>query len=191
MGAVDAHGELAATARLVKPNSAGLPLFGHCTLFPRVTTLTEAGNTVLEVSRVSISRHYARRKDDGPLPGGAAATDGLPSIPPARERRLRRAEPFLTLLKAIVYGAKLAGATHLIGATDAPLHRWLIHYGFPYHVAGPEVDYYGLVAPHIMSLAELDDVILGRQFEALDGFPVGMDRALWPEMNEHDGQLTA
>ena len=181
VGAVDADGELAATARMVMPNSAGLPLFHHCTLFPDVTTLDEVGNIVVEVSRVSISRHYARRREDPPYRAAAGCGRRLLSqrSPPA-ERRNARAEPFLTLLKAIIYAVKRAGATHLIGATDAALHRWLVHYGLPYRLAGPEVDYYGRVAPYIMSLAELDQVILGRQFAALDGFPVGLEPALWP-----------
>jgi hypothetical protein len=106
-----------------------------------------------------------------------------------RKRRQHLAEPFLTLLKAVIYGAKRAGATHLIGATDAALHRWLLHYGFPYRQAGPEADYYGRIAPHIMSLAEFDQVVRGGQFEVLDDFPVGTDPAQWPKVADHDEDL--
>jgi N-acyl-L-homoserine lactone synthetase len=156
VGAFDVAGELAATARIVKPNGRGFPMFRHCALFPDVRTLSQPGTVPVEVSRVSISRGYVRR-----------------------ERR-RRTEPFLTLLNAVIRAAKRAGATHLIGATDAALHRWLVHYGFPYRFAGPEVDYYGLVAPCIMSLQELDEIILSGQYASLDGFPVGWDPSLWP-----------
>jgi hypothetical protein len=83
-----------------------------------------------------------------------------------------------------MYAAKRVRATHLIGATDAALHRWLVHYGFPYRLAGPEVDYYGPVAPYIMSLVELDQVILGGKFAALDQFPVGLDPERWPRADE-------
>jgi hypothetical protein len=31
-----------------------------------------------------------------------------------------------------------------------------------------------------MSLQELDEVVVSRQFPALDGFPVGWDPRLWP-----------
>jgi N-acyl-L-homoserine lactone synthetase len=156
VGAVDASGELAGTARLIKANPAGFPMFRYCEFFPEVRTLSQPETVAVEVSRVSISRHYVRR-----------------------ERR-RRSEPFLTLVKAIMQGAKRAGATHLIGATDAAFHRWLVHYGLPYRKAGPEVDYYGPVAPCIMSLHELDEVILGGRYASLDGFPVGWDPSLWP-----------
>lgn len=157
VGAVDSCGELVGTARLIKPNPRGFPMFRHCAFFPEMRTLSQPGTVPVEVSRVSISRHLAR----------------------PRERR-RRAEPFLTLVKSIMQGAKRAGATHLIGATDAAFHRWLVHYGLPYRVAGPEVDYYGPVAPCIMSLHELDEVILGGRYASLDGFPVGWDPSLWP-----------
>jgi N-acyl amino acid synthase of PEP-CTERM/exosortase system len=174
VGAVDAGGTLAGTARLVLPNGAGLPLFHHCTLFPDETTLDDAGNLVVEVSRVSISRHYTRRRDDPPF-GQPQAVEPDPGaqVEATAERRRRRSEPFRTLLQAIIHGARSVGATHLLGATDAALHRWLVHFGFPYRLAGPEVDYYGLVAPHIMSMSEFDDVVRSGRYPVLDGFPVG------------------
>jgi len=180
VGAVDSRGDLAGTARVIRPNSRGLPMFDHCTLFPHVRTLEEAGTVAVEVSRVAISRHYVRRRDDPPAHEPTVpAPSTIAATGPRRERRRRGAEPFLTLVKAIMQGAKRAGATHLMGATDAAFHRWLVHYGFPYRVAGPEVDYYGVVAPCIMSLLELDQVILSGRFAALEGFPVGMDPSLW------------
>jgi N-acyl-L-homoserine lactone synthetase len=156
VGAVDALGDLAGTARLIMANPRGYPMFRYCAFSAEVRALNEPGTVAVEVSRVSISRHYARRQ------------------------QRRRSEPFLTLLNAVIRGAKRAGATHLIGATDAALHRWLLHYGFPYRSAGPPVDYCGLVAPCIMSLHELDEVILGGRYASLDGFPVGWDPSLWP-----------
>jgi N-acyl amino acid synthase of PEP-CTERM/exosortase system len=168
VGAVDGEGQLAATARLVTPNGGPLPLFQYCTLFPSVDTLDDTSNAFVEVSRVSISRAYDRHRFED-----VSATD----------RRLRYAEPFLTLLKAVIYGARQAGATHLIGATDAALHRRLVRFGFPYRVAGPTVDYYGPVAPHIMSLADLDEAILGGQYPALIDFPIGGESAPWPKLD--------
>ena len=100
----------------------------------------------VEVSRVAISRHYARGQ---------------------RGASRNRFEPFLTLVKAMVQGARLAGATHMMGATDAALHRWLVHFGLPYRISGPTVDYYGPVAPCVMSLQELDEVIVGGRFPSL------------------------
>jgi N-acyl-L-homoserine lactone synthetase len=152
LGVIDARGDLAGTARLVTGNPLGFPMFQHCALFPDVHTLREPHVVAVEVSRVAISRSYARL----------------------------RFEPFLSLVKAMVQGARRAGATHLMGATDAALHRWLTHFGLPYRVSGPSVDYYGPVAPCIMSLAELDGIILEGRYPALEGIGVGWDPRLWP-----------
>ena len=153
VGVIDSHGELAATARVIRPSSAGLPMFRYCALGPEVRTFQAAGTTAVEISRVSISRDYVRQR--------------------------RRTEPFLTLMKAVVRGAKAAGATHLVGATDAALHRWLLHFGFPYRVSGPTVDYYGPVAPCVMSLQELDQVIIGGHYPWLGDIPVGCAGTPW------------
>ncbi len=185
VGAVDALGVLAGTARVIPPNRRGLPVFRYCTLFPHVRTLEDPGHVAVEISRVSISRHYASRGEDASA--GVQPTDAAAASARASQRRRRRTEPFMTLMKAVVQGAKLAGATHLIGATDAALHRWLVHYGFPYRVSGPGVDYYGLVAPCIMSLSELDQVILEGKFRSLEGFPLGWNPALWPDYHGDTG----
>jgi N-acyl amino acid synthase of PEP-CTERM/exosortase system len=184
VGVVDGDGGLVATARLVQSTRHDLPLFRYCTLFPSERTLDNPANTVVEVSRVSISRAYARHRE-GPVLAGLAGVNA--AVPAGLDRRLRGAEPFLTLLKAVIYGAKGAGATHLIGATDAALHRRLVRFGFPYRLAGPSVDYYGPVAPHIMSLAELDQVVIGGHYPALNGFPVGPVAGPWRRPDERAG----
>src|SRR6185295_11586682 len=113
----------------------------HCAFFPEAQMLDTPQIVPVEVSRVAISRNYVRTR--------------------------QRTEPFLTLVRAMVQGARFAGATHLIGATDPALHRWLVHFGLPYRVSGPAVDYYGQVSPCIMSLRELDDIVMGGQYPAL------------------------
>jgi N-acyl amino acid synthase of PEP-CTERM/exosortase system len=190
VGVVDPDGELAGTARVVPAGPLGLPLFSHCTIFPHVSTLDDVGNLVVEVSRVSVSRHYSRRRDDPPFNAGVGDVENaVEAAVRSRQRRQHRAEPFITLLRAIVCAAKRLGATHLIGATDVALHRWLVHYGFPYRLAGPEVDYYGFIAPYIMSFADLDEVILSRQFAALDNFPIGANPRLWPLQDRYDDSM--
>jgi N-acyl-L-homoserine lactone synthetase len=159
VGVIDSFGDLAGTARIIKPNPHGFPMFQHCALFPELHTFDRPGTVPVEVSRVAISREYTRRR--------------------------RRTEPFMTLMTAVFLAAKQEGATHVIGATDAALHRWLTHLGFPYRVSGPAVDYYGLVAPCVISLRELDDVILSGRYPALEGIPVGPAPFLWPGQTAH------
>jgi N-acyl-L-homoserine lactone synthetase len=143
LGVIDSAGEMVGTARLIKRNPLGFPMFRYCAFFPGVQMLDAPHVIPVEVSRLAISRHSARGH--------------------------RRTEPFLTLVKAMVQGARLAGATHLMGANEASLHRKLAHFGFPYRLCGPTANYYGPVAPHVMSLHELDEVIGGGEFPALMG----------------------
>ena len=152
VGAVDAQGELAATARGIRANPRGFPMLRHCAFYPEVQTFDSPQLVLVEASRVSISRNYQRR----------------------------RGSPLIPLVKAVMQAAKRLGATHLIGANEAAFHRWLVHYGLPYRIAGPVVDYYGPVVPCVMSLHELDEVVIGGRFPALDGFPIGWDPERWP-----------
>src|SRR3954452_7371808 len=62
VGVVDSEGKLAGTARLIKSSSLGLPLLQYCTLAAADREiLNDPRNRVVEVSRLSISRHYTRR----------------------------------------------------------------------------------------------------------------------------------
>ena len=177
VGVLDADDELIGTARIVKPNSAGLPFLLHCSLFPLETTFAQPGNTVVEISRVCINRRYTRRRADvfSDAPDPPASDD---HAMPAYDRRRERDDVFVTLVKALYHATKRMGATHWIIAIEKSLRRRIARYGLPFQLAGPEGDYYGCVAPYIMSLAELDRVIHGRQFASLDSFPIGLERVV-------------
>ena len=186
VGVVDAEGELAGTARIVKHSSVGLPLFRHCTLFPHETRLDDVANTVVEISRVCISRPYARRRADVCVDGPEVEPEEPPILP--HERRHRDAV-FIALIKATYQASKRLGATHWIVAMEKPLLRRTARLGVPFRVAGPEVDYYGLVAPYIMNLAEFDQMILGGRIAMLGDFLHGLEPEFWPTLDEHDAPL--
>jgi N-acyl amino acid synthase of PEP-CTERM/exosortase system len=185
VGVLDAEGELAGTARMVMPNGAGLPLLRHCTLFSHATPLDEVGTTVAEISRVCISRRYTRRRADVCF-GASEATGGNDEPTPVFERRHDRNDVFSTLVEATYHATKRLGVTHWIAAMEDALRRRTARLGLPFQVAGPEVDYYGLVTPYILSIAEFDRVIRGRRFAALNDFPLGLEPELRPRPDEHD-----
>jgi len=165
VGVLDAWGELAATARVVKPTAEGpgLPLFRHCRIFADETELIDPNNHVVEISRLSMSRRYQRHPVD--------------SVP---ERRDVRRHAFLTLLKGIYQATKRIGATHWLAATARSLQRLVAQYGFPFRLIGPQADYGGPVAPYLMNLAQFDEVILSARIPALDHFPIGLEPELQP-----------
>lgn len=121
-----------------------------------------------------INRQYTRRRGDVFSDAPEAAESDEHAFP-AHDRRQERDDVFATLVKSIYHATKRMGATHWIIAIEKSLRRRIAHYGLPFQLAGPEVDYYGLVAPYIMSLADLDEVIHGGRFTSLDDFPIGLE----------------
>jgi N-acyl amino acid synthase of PEP-CTERM/exosortase system len=175
VGAVDAEGELAGTARVVRASDIGLPLFRHCTTFPHESQFHGANPRLVEVGRLAVSRAYTRQHQ---------------TTRAAVARRRDREDVFVTVLKALYQATKRIGATHWLAATEKPLQRMLARHGFPFRLIGPENDYFGLVAPYQLDLREFDDVILSRRFPELDGFMAGLDRELVPS-RDGDGQQIA
>lgn len=187
VGVVDADGELAATARLIKSSPAGWPLFQHCTVFPEHEALIkDAANTVVEVSRVSISRRYTGRRHDGFFGISDILTLDHVANPTGPERRLGRSNAFATLANATYQAAKRLGATHWIAATEKSLQRLVVQFGLPFRPAGPETNYYGVVTPYVMSMAEFDHVILSGQIAGIDNFLVGLE----PEFTPRETKLS-
>jgi N-acyl amino acid synthase of PEP-CTERM/exosortase system len=184
VGAVDTHGKLAGTARVVKVSDAGLPLLRHCTIFPEEAELLGSRNRVVEVSRMSVSRSYSRRRDDGfygvPEPSAAVLTPG----DRGRERRHARGLVFLTVLKAVYQTTKRMETTHWLAGIEKSLHRILAQYGFPFRLVGPDSHYFGVVAPYAMNLKKFDNVILSRRFPVLDEFIVGLEPELRPRPDQ-------
>ncbi|MEO8767077.1 MAG: PEP-CTERM/exosortase system-associated acyltransferase [Nitrosospira sp.] len=182
-GAFDPAGELIATARLVQPSDAGLPLNHHCTIFSEETELHSSKNRIVEVSRLSVSRSYHRRSGEG-IYGLGETTDrrmnkepelvGNPERRNAVERRSGE-KAVLTLYKSIYQVSKRQGITHWLAATEKSLQRLLVMYGFPFRPIGPQVNYFGPVTPYVMALGDFDKVLLERRIPILEEFLIGLE----------------
>jgi N-acyl amino acid synthase of PEP-CTERM/exosortase system len=173
IGAIDVHGELAGTARVVRPSDLGLPIFEHCEIVPH-QTFNRCNPRLVEVGRLSVSRGYQRRHDDALLAGTAGAVRPAAGYRGAESRR-HHEDVFLTLLKGLYQASKRLGATHWLAATEKSLQRLLALRGFPFHQIGPQGDYFGPVAPYQMDLQEFENVVLSGRFPALEDFLDGVD----------------
>jgi N-acyl amino acid synthase of PEP-CTERM/exosortase system len=173
IGAVDAHGALAGTARVVKISDIGLPLLRHCTTFPHESSFHDRNARVVEVGRLAVSRSY-KRPDEG--------------LDAAGQRRRGREDVLLTLLKALYQQTKRLGATHWLAATEVSLPRLLAQHGFPCRAVGPEADYFGVVTPYALDLTEFDGVILSRRFPVLDQFLIGLEPEFSPRPDDAGGE---
>jgi len=170
VGAVDAAGDLAGTARAITVTEMGLPLFDHCTSFPHETQFHRANAGLVEVGRLVVGQRYRRRRGD--LGGGVENAPSPSHIAEYRgeERRRIGEDACTTTLKALYNETRRISATHWLAAMEVPLHRQLLQQGFPFRAFGPESDYYGLVVPYQMALDELAAVIQSGRFPPLEGF---------------------
>ncbi len=175
VGVVDQCQQLAGTARLVTRSPLGLPLFRHCTVYPDQAEVCQRP-TVLEVSRLSVSRHYSRRRGDGYY--GVAERPSADQLRARHNRHRIDGEVFLAVTKALYQASKRLGATHWLAATESSLHRILLRFGLPFRQVGPEGDYFGMVAPYLMEIAELDRVIVSEKVPVLKEFLDGLEPAL-------------
>jgi N-acyl amino acid synthase of PEP-CTERM/exosortase system len=175
VGVVNDRDHLVGSARLVRRTSAGLPLFRYCTLFPGETTVADPDNVVVELSRVCIDRHQSR------LSAGAEARIAAPTVADTPGHAASAYDPFATLIKATYQATKRMAGTHWIVAIERSLRRRIGRYGLPFRLAGPLVDYHGPVEPYVLSLAELDQVILGGRFSLLNDCLEGLEPEFRPQ----------
>lgn len=150
LGVLSPDGELLATARLVKVNMIGLPLFRHCTIYPREAELFQETTRVAEISRLCVSRSL-------------------------RKRHIGTASVAINLYRAIYQASKRNGFTHWLVATEPSLQRLLSGLKVPFREIGPRTDYYGPVAPYVVDLGKWDQTILSRTLPALHTFLDGLE----------------
>jgi N-acyl amino acid synthase of PEP-CTERM/exosortase system len=180
VGTINLQGHLVGTARLVQAGAGGLPLFHYCMISPNEMELYRPGNTVVEVSRLAVSRNYRRRREDGPY-----GTRGAAPYNAATERREGVArlggELVVSLYRTLYQTSKRNGITHWLAAVEKSLLRLLLKCEFPFRAIGPEIDYFGPVAPYLMSLAQFDQAILAHRKPFLDDFLVDLEPEFCPQ----------
>lgn len=165
VGTLDPFGALVGSARLVRPSQDGLPIFDHCPIFPDAE-LPQGPARLVEVSRLAVSRRYRR-----PGNGSGALV--------------------VTLYRSLYEVSKALGYTHWLAATEPSLQRLVAKFGFPFRQIGPEIDYFGPVAPYLMDLSEFDRIILSGKHAVLATFREVLERALASSPQLAGGAVTA
>jgi N-acyl-L-homoserine lactone synthetase len=156
LGVTDSEGSLLATARLVKVNMVGFPLFRHCRFYPRELDRFQDMTRVAEISRLCVSRSL-------------------------RRRRIGSVSVAINLYRAIYQASKRNGFTHWLVATEPSLQRLLASLKVPFREVGPLTDYYGPVAPYLVDLSMWDKVIVSRSLPALHSFLDGLEPEFSPQ----------
>ena len=149
----DQEGRLIGSARLILPSCEKFPIEEHCPELHIDRELIKH-QACAEVSRLTISKLYRRR-----------ANDGLYYEPQVKDKEvedkgthfMRRVRPMaFGLYRAMYQESKRIGIKHWFALTEKSLWVLLKIHGFVFKAIGPEVDFYGMVTPYIVDIADLE-----------------------------------
>lgn len=158
-GAYNNEGAMVGAARLVLSDKFHYPLFEHCQLDSRQTPNDMNGTNTAEVSRLVLSKLYRRRPNDGLYGTSYPETEaGILATVSGGERR-RQPEIVLGLYQIMYRFSVRHGMRYCLAAMERPLARLLGRYCFDWRQAGPQVDYYGPVAPYVLDLLEFTEAL--------------------------------
>jgi N-acyl amino acid synthase of PEP-CTERM/exosortase system len=152
---------MAGYVRLVSPDDAGrLPFQYHGPTHPELRM--PIGGDCAEISRLMVREEYRRRR-----------SDTVPAVGDARlkphesdDRRVESPQILLSLYRQMYAHSVENGIRYWYAAMERALARSLMRLNFAFHQIGPEVDYFGPVAPYMADLRELE-IEVGRSRPAL------------------------
>jgi N-acyl amino acid synthase of PEP-CTERM/exosortase system len=150
--AFDANEELVGYVRLVRPDAAHrFPFQRHCTTSVEGFGLPQAGASA-EISRLMIRHDYRRLRT-----GQSAREGALQDLahPPGPHRQ-DAPQVLLTLYRQMYAYSRQVGINHWYAAMERALARSLMRLNIGFRPIGPQVNYYGQVAPYLASLNELE-----------------------------------
>jgi len=178
-GAFDHSGHALGTLRLIKNSEAGFPMLTHCKINVLEDVLQKSG----EISRLAVSKMIRKRVGDGEY--GMAVDGGMldekPKSLTQHNKRQHRPDIVVGLYKSLYQESKRAGISHWLAVMEPGLLKLLKRFYFNFEPIGPEVDYYGIVRPYMVSLESIEDQVYhsSKDFYAsfVDGLP--------PELIKH------
>ena len=107
-----------------------------------------------EISRLMVRNDYRRRPGD--LLAGVSLPPGTPE---GVERRSPSPQILLSLYRQMYQHSVANGTRYWYAAMERSLARALMRFNFAFKKVGPEIDYYGPVAPYLADLRELESAL--------------------------------
>lgn len=146
-----AQGELAGYVRLAFAGADGrFPFQEHGAQVYGQTVLPPIDQAA-EVSRLMVSKVFRRRRGDIVSGVNEAALDAPPD-----ERRIASPQILLSLYRKMYHYSNAHGIRYWYAAMERSLVRSLSRFGFQFEQIGPELEYYGAVAPYMVDLRQLE-----------------------------------
>lgn len=161
--AIDEEGEVIGTLRLILPGPHKLPIEHHC---PQINVDQETIPSLhfAEISRLVITRHMRRRRNDG-LYYEPQVKDIHGTTPDGVEY-LRRAKPMaFGLYREMYKETKRLGITHWYTLMEKSLWLLLRIHGFTFHKIGEQVDIYGPVNPYLGKVENIEQEVVKKSPE--------------------------
>jgi N-acyl amino acid synthase of PEP-CTERM/exosortase system len=165
LAALDETGEVIGTIRIVRHSEKGFPI-EHAAKIEFIGEKPPP-ERIGEVSRLTMSRSYRRRAENGlhgvesylkKSEGGVLPDTGEM---PAQAQYLVRKRPVVVLgLYRIMYHAsKRLGLTHWYMITEKKVWYALRRYGFVFHQIGEPVEYHGTRIPYLGIIDEIESYL--------------------------------
>lgn len=144
--------ELVGYVRLVRANAQQqFPFHRHCTDLDYDGHLPPAAESA-EISRLIVRQDYRRRRGDN-LAGVTADEEARTA---EFERRITSPQILLNLYRQMYVHSRQSGIRYWYAAMEPSLARALKRMNFGFAQIGPMTDYYGMVAPYVADLRELE-----------------------------------
>jgi N-acyl amino acid synthase of PEP-CTERM/exosortase system len=178
-GAFDLQGRMVGAVRLILPSSPRFPIEEHCPPLEIDRNLISR-QSCAEVSRLTISKLYRRRAQDGlyyePRVEDKTVEDRGSSF-------LRRVRPMaFGLYRAMYHESKRAGIRYWLALMEKGLWKLLHIHGFVFRPIGPEVEFLGRVKPYIGDLHDLETGVFAKFPQFFEYFMVGLEVDLRPKL---------
>ncbi len=150
--AFDEDEQLVGYVRLVRPDAQRqFPIQKHCVLSAANGRLPQSAQAA-EISRLMVRSDYRRRRGD--RLSGVTAEQNKAAF--AGERRHEAPQILLSLYRQMYAYSRENDIRYWYAAMERPLARSLSRLSFSFQSVGPEIDYYGPVAPYLADLRELE-----------------------------------
>ena len=142
-------------------------------------------NKIAEISRLTISREYRRRHEDGlfGVESYLKVSEGgiLPDQSRPRNKKVR-IQPYLILglFKEMYHVSKKLGITHWYMITEKKLWYALKRFDLIFRQIGEPVNYHGQRIPYLGIIADIEKHLRKKHKNLYRDFLTGLDKKYWP-----------
>ena len=179
-GGYDREGRLVGAVRLILPSCGKLPIEEHCPAL-EVDPVRVPPRKCAEISRLTISKLYRRRSQDG-LYYEPQAEDC--SVEDKGQYFLRRVRPMaFGLYREMYHESKRQGIRYWYALMERTLRTLLKIHGFVFNPIGPEVEFYGMVTPYLADIVEMEKNVHEKFPQFFDYFMQSLEPELQPRFS--------